>query len=116
MTTATNVVCIRWLHENCQIGGKISEGYFSGVVNERFLCCWVEFSPHLQDFSQMVGLWEEMSIDCGGNKHERSRGNIFGKMGKTGGIIQGDNSAGHCLVLRDLIPMNFFFWNLFKSY
>ena len=24
-----------------------------------------------------------------------------------GGIYQGDNSAGHCFVLRDLIPMNF---------
>ena len=31
-----------------------------------------------------------------------------GKMGDTGGIIQGDNSAGHCFVIRDLIPMNFF--------
>ena len=29
-------------------------------------------------------------------------------MGNRRGIIQGDNSAGHCFVLRNLIPMNFF--------
>ena len=33
---------------------------------------------------------------------------IFGKLGNTGGIIQRDNSAGNCFVLRDLIPMGFF--------
>ena len=44
----------------------------------------------------------------GDNKQDKSRGNIFGKMGNRGGIIQGDNSAGHCFVLRNLIPMNFF--------
>ena len=34
----------------------------------------------------------------------------FGKMGDTGGegTIQGDNHAGHCFLLRDLIPMKFF--------
>ena len=29
-------------------------------------------------------------------------------MGDIDGIIRGDNSAGHCFVIRDLIPMNFF--------
>ena len=29
-------------------------------------------------------------------------------MGNTGIIIQEDNSAGHCFVLRDLVPMNLF--------
>ena len=33
---------------------------------------------------------------------KESRWNIFGKTGNTGGIIQGDNSAGNCFVLRDL--------------
>ena len=48
------------------------------------------------------------SIHGGGSKQDVRRGNIFGKMGDTGGIIQGDNSAGNCFVTRDLIPMNFF--------
>ena len=39
---------------------------------------------------------------------DERRRNIFGKMGDTGGIIQADDSAEHCFVLRDLIPMNFF--------
>ena len=48
------------------------------------------------------------SIHDGDNKqNERSR-KIFGKIWNTGGIIQGDSYAGHCFVLRDLIPMNFF--------
>ena len=29
-------------------------------------------------------------------------------MGDIDGIIWEDNSAGHCFVIRDLIPMNFF--------
>ena len=34
----------------------------------------------------------------------------FGKSRNTGekGIILVDNPAGHCFILRDLIPMNFF--------
>ena len=34
----------------------------------------------------------------------------FGKWGNTGGgdLILGINPAGHCFVLRDLIPNNFF--------
>ena len=34
----------------------------------------------------------------------------IGKRGDTGGqaIINGDNAAGHCFLLRYLIPMNFF--------
>ena len=48
------------------------------------------------------------SIHGGGRKQDVRMGNIFGKMGDTGGIIQGDNSAGNCFVIRDSIPMNFF--------
>ena len=34
----------------------------------------------------------------------------FGERGSTGGegIILGDNPARHCLLLKDLIPLNFF--------
>ena len=58
----------------------------------------------------MVSLGEGVgqSIHGRGNKQDESKGNIFGKMGNTGGINQGGNSAGHGFVLRDLIPMNFF--------
>ena len=42
----------------------------------------------------------------GGNKQDESRWNIFDKMGNTGGIIQGDNSAGYCFVLRHLGSIN----------
>ena len=38
-----------------------------------------------------------------------TRSKIFGKIdGMQVDIIQGDDSAGHCLVIRDLIPMNLF--------
>ena len=76
--------------------------------NEHFLCCWVGFSPsphpHLQGLSQTVGLEEgvEQFIHRGGNKQDESRWKMFGKMGNTGGIIQEENSTGHCFVLRDL--------------
>ena len=48
------------------------------------------------------------SINSGDNKQNENRGNILGKMGNTGGIIQGDGSAGHYFLPRDLIPTNFF--------
>ena len=72
------------------------------------MCCWAGFSPHLQGFPQTVGLGGGVgqSIHGGGNKQDESRGNIFGKMGNAGGIIQGYNTPGHCSVLRDLIQMN----------
>ena len=52
----------------------------------------------------MVGLEEEVeqSMQSGGNKQDKSRWKFFDKMKNTGGIIQEDNSAGHCFVLRDL--------------
>ena len=67
--------------------------------------CWVRLSPHLQGKPYRWGIGQ--SINVGGNKHDESRRNMFGKMSNTGGIIQGNNSGGHCFVLRDLIPMNF---------
>ena len=68
------------------------------------------FSPHLLRFPQTIDLREEVgqSIHGGGNKQNQSSGNIFDKMRNTLGILQGDNSAGYCFVLRVLIPMDFF--------
>ena len=48
------------------------------------------------------------SIHGGGNKQNEERRKFVRKMGDTGGTIRGDISAGHCFVLRDLTPMNFF--------
>lgn len=49
----------------------------------------------------------EQSIHGGGNKQDEKRERIFGIVGNTGGIIQGDYSVVHCFVLRDLILINF---------
>ena len=75
-----------------------------------FCCCLVGFSTYLQDFPQTVGLEEGvgLSIHGEGKKQNEKQGNIFGKMGNTGVIIQGDISAGHCFALMDLIPINIF--------
>ena len=86
-----------------------AEGDFSDAGNEHFFAAgWGSPPLDLQGFYQMVGLGEGVgqSIDGEGNKQDYSRGDIFGKMGNTEGIIQGNNSAGHCFVLRDLIPRN----------
>ena len=66
--------------------------------------------PHLQGFPQMICLGEGVgqSIHGGGNNQDESRGETFANMDNIGSIIQGDNSAGDCFVLRDSIPMKFF--------
>ena len=56
----------------------------------------------------MFGVRVGQSIHGGDNKQDKSRGNIFSKMENTRGIIQGDNSPGHCFVLRDSIPIKLF--------
>ena len=43
-----------------------------------------------------------------GQQSNIKRGDIFGKKGNTRGIILGDNPAGHCLVLKDLVQTSFF--------
>ena len=54
------------------------------------------------------------STHCRGATSKMKGGDTFlvkwgrGGGGWTGGMIQGDNSAGHCFVLRDLIPMKSF--------
>ena len=57
----------------------------------------------------MVGLGEgvEQSIHGGGNKQDKRGGTFFVTWGGIqGGIIQGDNSTGHCFLIRDLITIN----------
>ena len=88
----------------------ISLGGFFWCGKGAFFCCLMGFSTHLQDFPQMVGLEEGLgrSIHGEGKRQDEKQENIFGKMGNAEGIIQGDNSAEHCFVIRDLIPMNIF--------
>ena len=43
-----------------------------------------------------------------GQQSNIKRGYIFGRKGNTQGIILGDNPAGHCLVLKDLVQTSFF--------
>ena len=84
-------------------------GDLSCVGNRHFLLLdgilppSTEFPPNGM-FGERVG----QSIHGGDNRQDEIRGNIFGKMENTGGIIQGKISAGHCFVLRDSTPMKFF--------
>ena len=76
-------------------------------------CCWVGFStttpPHPSTgFPPKVWGKGRATHTRWGNKQDERRGDFFCKMGDTGSIIQGDSSAGHCFVLKDLIPVNFF--------
>ena len=75
-----------------------------------FFSWWVGFSPYLHSFLQMVYLWEGIgqSIHGRGNKQDESRANIFVKMENTWGVIQAGNSARHCFVLKDSVPIKFF--------
>ena len=68
------------------------------------------FTPIYIVSLKMVGLGKgaEQSIHVRDNKEDKSRGDIFGKMVNTGGIIQEANSDGHCFILRDILPMNLF--------
>ena len=82
------------------------EGDFFGAKHEHFLAPGRE-SPHIYRVP-LKGLGEGagQSIHGGGNKQDERRGNIFGKMGDTGGIIQRDNSTGHCFLIKDSIPQH----------
>ena len=42
-----------------------------------------------------------------GNKVTSKEGAFLVSRVNTGGIILGDNLAGHCFVLKDLVPMSF---------
>ena len=59
-------------------------------------------------FPKDLGEEAGKSIHGGGNKQDKRRGNILGKMGDTGGIIQRGNSVAHYFLLRDLIQLKVF--------
>ena len=45
----------------------------------------------------------------GATKENQRKGfDIFGKKGDTWSMNLGDNPAGHCFVLRNLVPTSFF--------
>ena len=100
--TASNEACwvITWKFLFCQ-------GFFSDAGNEQFFCCWTRFSPRPQGFPQGLDEGVEQSILGGGNKQDQGRGTFMVGV-ICGDIIQGDNSAGHYFVLKDLILINFF--------
>ena len=80
------------------------------MENEHFFVSEQDSSPIYRVSSETVvlGKGAGQSIDRVGNKQDEKMGNIFGKMGDTGTLIQGNKSAGHCFEVIDLIPMNFF--------
>ena len=95
---------------------------FYWMITWKLLFCEVDFlvreisisfadgrnSAQYAGFLPKVGGSARQSIHGGGNKWDERKGKFFCKMGYTGGIIQRDNSAGHCFLLRDLIPLKVF--------
>ena len=71
-------------------------------------CCWAGFCPHLKGFPQGFGVRGREIHTWWGQQPWLKERNIFGKIANMGGTIKGDNSAEHCFVLRDFIPMNLF--------
>ena len=65
-------------------------------------------APIYRVSSKCLGEEAGQTIYGVGNNQDERRGNIFGKMGYLVSIFHGDNSAGHCFVLRDLIQLNTF--------
>ena len=77
MTTAINEAC----NGNYCLVKRMFLAWEMGF----FFCWWAGFFSHLQGFPQMGGLGEgvEQPIHGGGNKQDKRRGNIYGKMGNT---------------------------------
>ena len=69
-------------HKGVGRGGGGGAGEVFWWVNEYIFGCWVGFSPI-----------SRVSHEC---------------LGEQWGIILGDNPAGHCFVLRNLVPMSSF--------
>ena len=96
----------------CVITWKLQFGEVDFLVWKMsiFFVSEQNFSPIYRVSSKTIvlGKGEGQSIECVGNKQDERRRNIFGKMGDTGALIQGNKSAGHCFEVMDLIPMNFF--------
>ena len=76
-------ITVQWERNNIFDKGrsKFNKGDFSGGVNEVIIGCWVGLSS----ISRV--------------SHECLRGQL--------GIILGDNPAGHCSVLKNLVPTSF---------
>ena len=79
------------------------KGDFSDGGNEYIFGCWVGFS-----FISMVS--HKGSVERGSvyTWWVQQFFDIFVKKGGTWHMILGDNPAGHCLVLRDLVLIKFF--------
>ena len=81
-----------------------------------FFYCWARFSlASSTGFSPNARFGRKgraVQTWCAISKMKGGEGGIIGKIGNTKGIIEGDNSAGHCFVLRVLILMNFFKWDV----
>ena len=79
-----------------------------GVGNKQLFCSWVGFSSHPQGFLQTFE-WRGRGVNtCWGQQARLKEGNISVKIGNAGGIIKGDNSAGHWFALPNIISMSFF--------
>lgn len=78
------------------------------MENEHFFVSEQNSSPIYRVSSKTIvlGKGAGQSIDCVGNKQDETRRNIFGKMGDTGALIQGNKSAGHYFEVMDLIPIS----------
>ena len=104
MTTAINEVCIGELHKNCYLVRVI----FLLWERSNFLAGGWDTHP-IPEFATKV--WGEGvgKFPPGvGNKTGLQDRDMFSKRRNAGvGTIVGDNPAGLCLVLRDLIPMHF---------
>ena len=115
MTTAANEGCIGWLLENCYLMGKKetfdSERFksikedFSDGGNEQLFDCWAGFPPIPRVSHKGSGegwgtvhTWRmQQPFDIFGKKGDQVSGRCIRYM------ILGDNPAGHCFVLRDLV-------------
>ena len=86
----------------------LGKGDISGARNEQFFAGEQDFPPICRISPKGLGEGVGQSIPGWGQQARLKKGDIFGKMGDTRGIIQGNNSEKHCFVLSDLILMNFF--------
>ena len=80
--------------------------YFAGG-NEKIFGCRVECSPIPRVSLKGSGDGGTVHTWCLQQSSIKG-GNIFGKKRDTWGIILGDNPAGYCFLLRDLVPSSFF--------
>ena len=79
-------------------------GNFSGA--EMSICLVLQgILPSSTGFPALVWGRAGKSVYGGDNKQDERRGNIFGKIGDTQGIIQRDNSARHYFIRSNLIPL-----------